>query len=128
MAGLMVDSQLPLQVKPWQFDVGSALQQAGQIRGTELANQGRITSNALSGLQLQETQDEVNALRGFRQAQAAGDPAAQDQLAGYPELQLKMRTALDGMKQADQDEVIARGLMMAHAAQTVAALPADAPE
>lgn len=130
-----LQTQMPLAIKRPVFDVPSALKDAAAIHGAELQNQGtsllntgRAQSNALGAMQLEETQGEMSALGNYRKQAAAGDPNAPQALAGYPELQLKMRTALDGMKKADQDEMIAEAQMMAHAAQSWASLPVGSPE
>lgn len=58
-----LDTRLPLAVKPPAFDLGSVLQQAGAIKGNELANAGtellnvnRGITNQESALRLKETQ------------------------------------------------------------------------
>ena len=117
-----VDNQLALSVKPWTFDAGNALQQAGDIRGKELANQGQVTSNQLNSLQLREATGRANALEGFR---TTGDPAA---LKGYPDIQVDLYEALDKLKGRELEQAVQKGKTLAQRALRVAQIPEGAPE
>lgn len=124
----MANNMLALQVKPWDFDYGAIAAQGENMIGARLANEGRVMDNALSRLTLDEAEGKYGALGDFRAARAAGDENALDALKAYPEMQLEMRKALDGMTDADRDEALRRGLLIADAARSVATLPAGSVE
>jgi hypothetical protein len=82
----MVDNALALQVQPPQpiaFNPLQALMMASQLRSADSQDQ-------LAQMQVQERATQANALSDYRARTAAGDPGADQALAGTPDLLAKV--------------------------------------
>ena len=128
-----LDTRLPLALDNVRIDLAKPLADAANIEGKRLANAGQVLSNAgagmrneLAGLSLAETKAKTAALGGYREAAAAGDPAAMDKLKGYPELQLQIRSALEGLEDVELADAEEQLDAVARSAEVVLAAPPEA--
>lgn len=130
-----IDTSLPFKVKGFNFDPANAFAAAQQTKGQilsnesrELTNRGAEMQNAMSGMQLEEATGQFNAMQDYRKRAAGGDANATDALKAYPELQLNVAKALDGLDEHERFQVVSKGKDVAEAARRVSAYPEGSPE
>lgn len=103
------------------------LDMAGDMRAGQQVKAGEM-SNQLEALNVQDKTGQANALEAYRGAAKAGDPNAINKLTGYPDIQLQIHKALDGMKPDKAQAAIDKGNAFGTAAQYVGRFAAGSPE
>src|SRR4051812_30099904 len=111
MVGLMVDNSIALGVRPpapLEFNPLQAMLIASQLRRDDNQNalaQTQLRSadsqNALTQLQIGEKTTQANALADYRTKVTAGDPKADDALAGTPDL---MKSVVEARAKLKDDQ------------------------
>ncbi len=117
-----------LAVRPPVFD-----EPANAIRFQQYQmNQERIKNaqmgNQLGALKLGQATDQIGAENSYRSAAAAGDPNADQKLAGYPEMQKKVWDAFNGMSPKDYKAAKVKAERMGEAAKNVLMFKDGTPE
>lgn len=117
----MVNNALALGIKAPEIQSFNPLQAAlvaSQLRAAD-------NQNALTQMQVSERTAQTNALADYRAKVAAGDPNADQALAGQPALMMQVIQARAGMKEDQRKTLDDNLLRNSQGAQRVLALPAD---
>jgi hypothetical protein len=108
-----------LQVRPPVFDEPANALRFQQYQAGEERLKNAQTDNQLGAMKLEQASDQFGAEKNFRDRSAAGDPNADEALAGQPEMQKRLYDAFDGMSPKDYKAAKVKATRFGDAARTI---------